>query len=148
MNITIEPIDGGRTRMTIENVFPDVSTMEQLLAMGQEEGMTEAVGQYDANPRRGLDADRRPLSDHRREPMSDAPDPREAALRDLGRPPWTHRLVETEIPQVAHVVRRHLGRRHDDLRRNLGLHRSDIPRPCAISRARLTAEPAIVGLYR
>ena len=48
MNITIEPIDGGRTRMTIENVFPDVSTMEQLLAMGQEEGMTEAVGQIDA----------------------------------------------------------------------------------------------------
>jgi uncharacterized protein YndB with AHSA1/START domain len=48
MHITIEPIDGGRTRMTIENVFPDVSTMEQLLAMGQEEGMTEALGQIDA----------------------------------------------------------------------------------------------------
>ena len=48
MNITIEPIGDGRTRMTIENVFPDVSTMEQLLAMGQEEGMKEAVGQIDA----------------------------------------------------------------------------------------------------
>jgi uncharacterized protein YndB with AHSA1/START domain len=48
MNVTIEPIDGGRTRMTIENTFPDVSTMEQLLAMGQEEGMTQAVGQIDA----------------------------------------------------------------------------------------------------
>jgi uncharacterized protein YndB with AHSA1/START domain len=48
MNITIEPIEGGRTRMTIENTFPDVSTMEQLLAMGQEEGMTQAVGQIDA----------------------------------------------------------------------------------------------------
>jgi uncharacterized protein YndB with AHSA1/START domain len=48
MNVTIEPIGNGRTRMTIENVFPDTGTMEQLLAMGQEEGMTEAVGQIDA----------------------------------------------------------------------------------------------------
>jgi uncharacterized protein YndB with AHSA1/START domain len=48
MNISIEPIDGGRTRMTIENTFPDVATMEQLLAMGQEEGMKQAVSQIDA----------------------------------------------------------------------------------------------------
>jgi uncharacterized protein YndB with AHSA1/START domain len=48
MNVTIEPIGEGRTRMSIENVFPDTATMEQLLAMGQEEGMTEAVGQIDA----------------------------------------------------------------------------------------------------
>jgi uncharacterized protein YndB with AHSA1/START domain len=48
MNITIEPIGEGRTRMTIENTFPDQAAMEQLLAMGQEEGMTEAVGQIDA----------------------------------------------------------------------------------------------------
>ncbi len=48
MNVTIESIEGGRTRMTIENTFPDVSTMEQLLAMGQEEGMRQAVGQIDA----------------------------------------------------------------------------------------------------
>jgi uncharacterized protein YndB with AHSA1/START domain len=48
MNVTILPIDGGRTRMTIESTFPDVSTMEQLLAMGQEQGMIEAVGQIDA----------------------------------------------------------------------------------------------------
>lgn len=48
MNVTIEPLGDGRTRMSIENIFPDVSTMEQLLAMGQEEGMTEAVGQIDA----------------------------------------------------------------------------------------------------
>jgi hypothetical protein len=34
--------------MTIESTFPDLSTMEQLLAMGQEEGLTEAVGQIDA----------------------------------------------------------------------------------------------------
>jgi hypothetical protein len=48
MNVTIESIGNGRTRMTIENVFPDQTAMEQLLAMGQEEGMTQAVGQIDA----------------------------------------------------------------------------------------------------
>ena len=48
MNVTIEAIGEGRTRMSIENVFPDTATMEQLLAMGQEEGMKEAVGQIDA----------------------------------------------------------------------------------------------------
>ena len=48
MNVTIESVGEGRTRMTIESTFPDTATMEQLLAMGQEEGMTEAVGQIDA----------------------------------------------------------------------------------------------------
>jgi uncharacterized protein YndB with AHSA1/START domain len=48
MNVTIAPVGDGRTRMTIESVFPDTATMEQLLAMGQEEGMIEAVGQIDA----------------------------------------------------------------------------------------------------
>lgn len=48
MNVTIEPIGEGRTRMSIESIFPDQAAMEQLLAMGQEEGMTQAVGQIDA----------------------------------------------------------------------------------------------------
>ncbi len=48
MNVTIDPIGDGRTRMTIESTFPDAATMEQLLAMGQEEGMTQAIGQIDA----------------------------------------------------------------------------------------------------
>jgi uncharacterized protein YndB with AHSA1/START domain len=48
MNVSIESIGDGRTRMTIENIFPDTTTMEQVLAMGQEEGMVEAVGQIDA----------------------------------------------------------------------------------------------------
>jgi hypothetical protein len=34
--------------MSILNTFPDSQTMEALLAMGQEEGMREAVGQIDA----------------------------------------------------------------------------------------------------
>jgi uncharacterized protein YndB with AHSA1/START domain len=48
MFITIEPLDDGRTRMSILSTFPDTATMEQLLAMGQEQGMIEAVGQIDA----------------------------------------------------------------------------------------------------
>jgi uncharacterized protein YndB with AHSA1/START domain len=46
--VTIEPIGGGRTRMSIENLFPSTEAMEQVLAMGMEEGMKEAIGQIDA----------------------------------------------------------------------------------------------------
>ena len=46
--VTIEPIDSSRTRMSIESHFPSVEAMEQLVAMGMVEGMTEAVGQIDA----------------------------------------------------------------------------------------------------
>ena len=45
---TIEPIGEGRTRMSIESIFPSTEAMEQLLAMGMEQGLTEAVGQIDA----------------------------------------------------------------------------------------------------
>ena len=48
MQVTIEEIGDGRTRMSINNFFPSTEAMEQLLAMGQEEGMTQAVGQIDA----------------------------------------------------------------------------------------------------
>jgi uncharacterized protein YndB with AHSA1/START domain len=46
--VTIEPIDGGRTRMSIESIFLDAAAMEQVLAMGMEEGLKQAVGQIDA----------------------------------------------------------------------------------------------------
>lgn len=46
--VTIQAIDEGRTRMSIENIFPDVAAMEQVMAMGMELGLTEAVGQIDA----------------------------------------------------------------------------------------------------
>ena len=46
--VTIEPIDAGRTRMSIESRFPSTAAMEQVLAMGMEEGLTQAVGQIDA----------------------------------------------------------------------------------------------------
>lgn len=48
MNVTIEPIGDGRTRMTIESTHPNREAMEQVLAMGMEEGITQAVGQIDA----------------------------------------------------------------------------------------------------
>jgi uncharacterized protein YndB with AHSA1/START domain len=46
--VTIEPIAGGRTRMSIESHFPSTEAMERVLAMGMEEGLTLAVGQIDA----------------------------------------------------------------------------------------------------
>ncbi len=46
--VTIEAIDAGRTRMSIENSFPSAEAMERLLAMGMQEGLTGAVGQIDA----------------------------------------------------------------------------------------------------
>jgi uncharacterized protein YndB with AHSA1/START domain len=47
-HVTIEPIAAGRTRMSIESVFPSAEAMEQVLAMGMEEGLTQAIGQIDA----------------------------------------------------------------------------------------------------
>jgi uncharacterized protein YndB with AHSA1/START domain len=46
--VTIEDIGGGRTRMSVESIFPDAEAMEKVMAMGAEEGLKEAVGQIDA----------------------------------------------------------------------------------------------------
>jgi uncharacterized protein YndB with AHSA1/START domain len=46
--VTIQEIGDGRTRMSIESRFPSAEAMEQVLAMGMEEGLTQAVGQIDA----------------------------------------------------------------------------------------------------
>jgi uncharacterized protein YndB with AHSA1/START domain len=46
--VNIEDIGGGRTRMSIQSVFPNTQAMEQVLAMGMEEGLRSAVGQIDA----------------------------------------------------------------------------------------------------
>ncbi len=46
--VTIEEIGDGRTRMSIDSVFPSTKAMEQLMAMGMEEGFTLALGQIDA----------------------------------------------------------------------------------------------------
>ena len=46
--VTITEIGAGRTRMSIVSTFPSTEAMEQLTAMGMEEGLTQAVGQIDA----------------------------------------------------------------------------------------------------
>jgi|SRR5512133_2578425 uncharacterized protein YndB with AHSA1/START domain len=48
VRVMITELDSGQTRMSIESIFPDAAAMEQLLAMGMEQGLTEAVGQIDA----------------------------------------------------------------------------------------------------
>jgi uncharacterized protein YndB with AHSA1/START domain len=48
MRVHIEPIDERRTRMSLESIFPSAEAMEQVLAMGAEEGMKQALGQIDA----------------------------------------------------------------------------------------------------
>jgi uncharacterized protein YndB with AHSA1/START domain len=54
--VTIEPIDDRRTRMRIESQFPSTAAMEQVLALGMEEGLTQAVGQIDAILAEGVTA--------------------------------------------------------------------------------------------
>lgn len=46
--VTIRDAGHGRASMTMESRFPSREAMEQLIAMGQEEGLREAVGQIDA----------------------------------------------------------------------------------------------------
>jgi uncharacterized protein YndB with AHSA1/START domain len=45
--VTLDETPTGGTRMTIASAFPSVEAMEQMLAMGMEEGMREALGQID-----------------------------------------------------------------------------------------------------
>ena len=47
MRVLIERTGDERTRMSIETTFPSREAMEQLMAMGMEEGLNEAVGQID-----------------------------------------------------------------------------------------------------
>ena len=55
-HVTIADIGGGRTRMSIQSVFPSAEALEQLLGFGMEEGLTEAVGQIDAILAEGVPA--------------------------------------------------------------------------------------------
>ena len=47
VRVMITKVSDEQTRMSIESRFPDAAAMEQLLAMGMEEGLREAVGQID-----------------------------------------------------------------------------------------------------
>jgi uncharacterized protein YndB with AHSA1/START domain len=48
MRVRIEATGDGRTRMSIDSIFPSTEAMEQVLAMGMEEGLKQAIGQIDA----------------------------------------------------------------------------------------------------
>jgi len=45
--VTIQALEAGRTRMSIQSTFASTAAMERYLAMGMEEGLTQAVGQID-----------------------------------------------------------------------------------------------------
>lgn len=47
MSVVIEEIADGRSRMVIEDKFTSLQAMEQLVEMGMEEGMAQALGQID-----------------------------------------------------------------------------------------------------
>ena len=48
MTVAISDRDGGGVRVTITSQFSSPEALEQLLAMGMEQGLREAVGQIDA----------------------------------------------------------------------------------------------------
>ena len=48
IRVGIDEVAQGRTRMSVESVFPSTEAMEQILAMGTDEGLTQAVSQIDA----------------------------------------------------------------------------------------------------
>ena len=47
IRVTLDEQPDGGTRMAIETTFPSLEAMEQLVAMGMEEGMAAAMGQID-----------------------------------------------------------------------------------------------------
>jgi uncharacterized protein YndB with AHSA1/START domain len=48
MTVSLHALPTGATRMEVESIFPSREAMEQVLAMGMEEGMKAAITQIDA----------------------------------------------------------------------------------------------------
>jgi hypothetical protein len=48
VRVIITEVGDEQTQISIESIFPNAAAMEQILAMGMEEGLIEAVGQVDA----------------------------------------------------------------------------------------------------
>ena len=46
--VTLAAMDDGRTRMTVRSSFESIEQLEQMVQMGMEEGMNQAMGQIDA----------------------------------------------------------------------------------------------------
>ena len=47
IQVSLDELGAGSTRMAIETTFPSLEAMDQMISMGMEEGMTLAVGQID-----------------------------------------------------------------------------------------------------
>lgn len=47
VTVTLEAADGGATRMSIHSSFPSPEAMEEIMAMGMEEGILASLGQID-----------------------------------------------------------------------------------------------------
>ena len=47
IRVSLKEQAGGGTRMAIETTFPSMESMQQMISMGMEDGMTSAVGQID-----------------------------------------------------------------------------------------------------
>ncbi len=47
MRVSLDDRPGGGTRMVVVTTFPSAEAMQQLIAMGMEEGMNAAMGQID-----------------------------------------------------------------------------------------------------
>jgi uncharacterized protein YndB with AHSA1/START domain len=56
VRVSLHEQSHGGTGMTIETIFPSKEAMEQIIAMGAEEGMTSAIEQIDELLRTGADA--------------------------------------------------------------------------------------------
>ena len=48
MRVTLAERDGGGVTMTMVSTFPSLEALDQMVAMGMEEGLTLAIGQIDA----------------------------------------------------------------------------------------------------
>lgn len=46
--VTLEAATSDKTRMTVQSTFASLADLEQVLEMGMEEGMREAMTQIDA----------------------------------------------------------------------------------------------------
>ncbi|WP_299168679.1 SRPBCC domain-containing protein [uncultured Arthrobacter sp.] len=45
--VTLEEVEAGRTRMTVASSFESADQLQQMIEMGMEEGLKEAMGQID-----------------------------------------------------------------------------------------------------
>ena len=48
MSVSITPGESGGTTMIMESTFPSLDAMQQMIEMGMEDGIREAMGQMDA----------------------------------------------------------------------------------------------------